>query len=168
MKIFRPILQIYKKIMMAFSREQENAVPVIVKQIAAINRRKPDYSGYFGTPEGIRTPDTRLRRAVLCPAELLARMQFLFVSVTPAGERPPNARRRPLYPTELRGLIQGSFCLTGFDQAVSPACLVVYRAGPAGQGGSRSLLLHPYSRRRVSFQTENHAPPSGFPATNSR
>ena len=92
MKIFRPILQIYKKIMMAFSREQGNAVPVIAKQIAAINRRKPDYSGYFGTPEGIRTPDTRLRRAVLCPAELLAHMQFLFVSVTPAVENPPNVR----------------------------------------------------------------------------
>ena len=88
---------------MAFLREQRNAVPVIAKQIAAINRRKPDYSGYFGTPEGIRTPDTRLRRAVLCPAELLAHMQFLFVSVTPAVENPPNVRRRPLYPTELRG-----------------------------------------------------------------
>ena len=102
MKIFRPILQIYKKILMAFLREQRNAVPVIAKQIAAINRRKPDYSGYFGTPEGIRTPDTRLRRAVLCPAELLAHMQFLFVSVTPAVENPPNVRRRTLYPAELR------------------------------------------------------------------
>ena len=106
MKIFRPILQIYKKIMMAFSREQGNAVPVIAKQIAAINRRKPDYSGYFGTPEGIRTPDTRLRRAVLCPAELLARIQFLFVSVTPAVENPPNVRRRSLYTTELQGHMQ--------------------------------------------------------------
>ena len=102
MKIFRPILQIYKKILMAFLREQRNAVPVIAKQIAAINRRKPDYSGYFGTPEGIRTPDTRLRRAVLCPAELLAHMQFLFVSVTPAVENPPNVRRRTLYPAELQ------------------------------------------------------------------
>lgn len=46
---------------MAFSRKQRNAIPVIAKQIAAINRRKPDYSGYFGTPEGIRTPDARLR-----------------------------------------------------------------------------------------------------------
>ena len=26
----------------------------------------------YGTPEGTRTPDTRLRRAVLYPAELLA------------------------------------------------------------------------------------------------
>ena len=109
-----------------------------------------------------------VRRAVLCPAELLARMQFLFVSVTPAGERPPNARRRPLHPTGLRGLIQGSFCLTGFDQAVFPACLVVYRAGPAGQGGSRSLLLHHYRRRRIPCQPENHAPHSGFPARTSR
>lgn len=40
---------------------------------------------------------------MLCPAELLAHMQFLFVSVTPAVENPPNVRRRPLYPTELRG-----------------------------------------------------------------
>ena len=88
---------------MAFSRKQRNAIPVIAKQIAAINRRKPDYSGYFGTPEGIRTPDTRLRRAVLCPAELLARIQFLFVSVTPAVENPPNVRRRTLYPGEVRG-----------------------------------------------------------------
>ena len=100
MKIFRPVLQIYKKILMAFSRKQRNANPVIVKQKAAINRRKPGYSGFFGTPEGIRTPDTRLRRAVLCPAELLARMQFLFVSVTPAVENPPDVRRRPLYPIE--------------------------------------------------------------------
>ena len=168
MKIFRPILQICKKILIAFSRKQRNTIPVIAKQIAAINRRKPDYSDYFGTPEGIRTPDTRLRRAVLCPAELLARMQFLFVSVTPAGERSPNARRRPLHPTGLRGFIQGSFCLTGFDQAVSPACLVVYRAGPAGQGGSRSLLLHHYRRRRIPCQPENHAPHSGFPARISR
>ena len=94
---------------MAFSREQGNAVPVIVKQIAAINRRKPDYSGYFGTPEGIRTPDTRLRRAVLCPAELLARIQFLFVSVTPAVENPPNVRRRTLYPGEVRGRVEEIF-----------------------------------------------------------
>ena len=106
MKIFRPILQIYKKILMAFSRKQRNAIPVIAKQIAAINRRKPDYSGYFGTPEGIRTPDTRLRRAVLCPAELLAHMQFLFVSVTPAVENPPDVRRRSLYTTELQGRMQ--------------------------------------------------------------
>ena len=112
MKIFRPILQIYKKILMAFLREQRNAVPVIAKQIAAINRRKPDYSGYFGTPEGIRTPDTRLRRAVLCPAELLARIQFLFVSVTPAVENPPNVRRRTLYPGEVRGHIQNLFNYT--------------------------------------------------------
>ena len=86
-----------------------NAIPVIAKQIAAINRRKPEYSGYFGTPEGIRTPDTRLRRAVLCPAELLARMQFLFVSVTPAVENPPNVRRRVLYPAELLRLISNLF-----------------------------------------------------------
>ncbi len=78
---------------------------------------KPDYSGYFGTPEGIRTPDTRLRRAVLCPAELLARVQFLFVSVTPAVENPPNVRRRPLYPTELRGLIQKIFTFTGLQDS---------------------------------------------------
>ena len=37
---------------------------------------------------------------MLCPAELLARMQFLFVSVTPAVENPPDVRRRPLYPIE--------------------------------------------------------------------
>ena len=63
-----------------------------MKQKAAINRRKPGYNGFFGTPEGIRTPDTRLRRAVLCPAELLAHMQFLFISVTPAVENPPDVR----------------------------------------------------------------------------
>ena len=59
-----------------------------------------------GTLEGIRTPDTRLRRAVLYPAELLARMQFLFVSVTPAIETPPNVRRRSLYTTDLQGHMQ--------------------------------------------------------------
>lgn len=98
---------------MAFSRIQRNVIPVIVKQIAAINRRKPDYSGYFGTPEGIRTPDTRLRRAVLCPAELLAHMQFLFISVTPAVENPPDVRRRTLYPGEVRGHIQKIFNYEG-------------------------------------------------------
>jgi len=66
MKIFRPVLQIYKKILMAFSRKQRNANPVIVKQKAVINRRKPGYNGFFGTPEGIRTPDTRLRRWTQC------------------------------------------------------------------------------------------------------
>ena len=66
MKIFRPVLQIYKKILMAFSRKQRNANPVIVKQKAVINRRKPGYNGFFGTPEGIRTPDTRLR-SMVCP-----------------------------------------------------------------------------------------------------
>ena len=113
MKIFRPVLQIYKKILMAFSRKQRNANPVIVKQKAAINRRKPGYNGFFGTPEGIRTPDTRLRRAVLCPAELLARVQFLFVSVTPVVENPPNVRRRTLYPGEVRGHIQKIFNYEG-------------------------------------------------------
>lgn len=39
---------------------------------------------------------------MLCPAELLARIQFLFVSVTPVVENPPNVRRRMLYPAELR------------------------------------------------------------------
>ncbi len=125
MKIFRSILQICKKILMAFSRIQRNVIPVIVKQIAAINRRKPDYSGYFGAPEGIRTPDTRLRRAVLCPAELLARIQFLFVSVTPAVENPPNVRRRPLYPTELRGQRKG-------NPPVSPHCQRQFIIGETG------------------------------------
>ena len=115
MKIFRPVLQIYKKILMAFSRKQRNANPVIVKQKAAINRRKPGYNGFFGTPEGIRTPDTRLRRAVLCPAELLARVQFLFVSVTPVVENPPNVRRRTLYPGEVRGHIQKIFHYEGLQ-----------------------------------------------------
>ena len=122
MKIFRPILQICKKILIAFSRKQRNAIPVIAKQIAAINRKKPDYSGYFGTPEGIRTPDTRLRRAVLCPAELLAHMQFLFVSVTPAVENPPNVRRRPLYPAELR---------TRMDAPGGAYCVILAQNGPA-------------------------------------
>ena len=103
MKIFRPILQTYNKIFVAFLRKQRNTVPVIVKQIAAINRRKPDYSGYFGTPEGNRTPSLTLRRGALYPIELLAHMQFLFVSVTPAVENPPNVRRRTLYPGEVRG-----------------------------------------------------------------
>lgn len=58
-----------------------------------------------------------LRRAVLCPAELLAHMQFLFVSVTPAVENPPNVRRRPLYPTELRGHIQKIFNFTGLQDS---------------------------------------------------
>ena len=31
---------------------------------------------YTGTPEGTRTPDTRLRRAVLYPAELLAHIAY--------------------------------------------------------------------------------------------
>ena len=115
MKIFRPVLQIYKKILMAFSRKQRNANPVIVKQKAVINRRKPGYNGFFGTPEGIRTPDTRLRRAVLCPAELLARVQFLFVSVTPVVENPPNVRRRTLYPGEVRGHIQKIFHYEGLQ-----------------------------------------------------
>ena len=85
MKIFRPILQIYKKILMAFLREQRNAVPVIAKQIAAINRRKPDYSGYFGTPEGIRTSDLPLRRRSLYPAELQAHMKLWGSGRLPAG-----------------------------------------------------------------------------------
>ena len=113
MKIFRPVLQIYKKIVTAFPREQGNAALVKLKQKAAINREKPGYNGNFGTPEGIRTPDTRLRRAVLCPAELLAHMQFLFVSVTPAVENPPNVRRRTLYPGEVRGHIQKIFNFAG-------------------------------------------------------
>ena len=117
MKIFRPILQTYNKIFVAFLRKQRNTVPVIVKQIAAINRRKPDYSGYFGTPEGNRTPSLTLRRGALYPIELLAHMQFLFVSVTPAVENPPNVRRRPLYPTELRGLIQKIFNFAGLQDS---------------------------------------------------
>ena len=35
----------------------------------------------YGTPEGIRTPDTRLRRAVLYPAELLAHIGLLHPSI---------------------------------------------------------------------------------------
>lgn len=46
---------------------------------------------------------------MLCPAELLAHMQFLFVSVTPAVENPPNVRRRTLYPGEVRGHIEEIF-----------------------------------------------------------
>ena len=117
MKIFRPVLQIYKKIVTAFPREQGNAALVKLKQKAAINREKPGYNGNFGTPEGIRTPDTRLRRAVLCPAELLAHMQFLFVSVTPAVENPPNVRRRTLYPGEVRGHIQKIFNFAGLQDS---------------------------------------------------
>ena len=49
---------------------------------------------------------------MLCPAELLAHIQFLFVSVTPAVENPPNVRRRTLYPGEVRGLIQRIFHFT--------------------------------------------------------
>ena len=45
---------------------------------------------------------------MLCPAELLAHMQFLFVSVTPAVENPPNVRRRTLYPAELPGQVRFS------------------------------------------------------------
>ena len=142
MKIFRPILQICKKKLMAFSRKQRNAIPVIVKQIAAINRRKPDYSGYFGTPEGIRTPDTRLRRAVLCPAELLARIQFLFVSVTPVVENPPNVRRRTLYPGEVRGHIQKIFHYEGLQGS---NCSIVrrrplYPTEPRGYTGIRPMV----------------------------
>jgi len=37
---------------------------------------------------------------VLCPAELLAHMQFLFVSVTPAVENPPNVRRKKACPKD--------------------------------------------------------------------
>ena len=46
---------------------------------------------------------------MLCPAELLARMQFLFVSVTPAVENPPNVRRAVLCPAELLARIQFLF-----------------------------------------------------------
>ena len=35
----------------------------------------------YGTPEGTRTPDTRLRRAVLYPAELLAHIGLLHPSI---------------------------------------------------------------------------------------
>ena len=59
-----------------FPREQRNTIPVIVKQIAAINRRKPDYNSYFGTPEGNRTPSLTLRRGALYPIELLAHMNL--------------------------------------------------------------------------------------------
>ena len=47
---------------------------------------------------------------MLCPAELLARMQFLFVSVTPAVENPPDVRRGALYPIEL--LARRAFALS--------------------------------------------------------
>lgn len=46
---------------------------------------------------------------MLCPAELLAHMQFLFVSVTPAVENPPDVRKLALYPTELQRPIR-DFC----------------------------------------------------------
>ena len=36
---------------------------------------------FFGAPEEIRTPDTRLRRAVLYPAELQAHTEFLAVCI---------------------------------------------------------------------------------------
>ena len=122
----------------------------------------------FGTPGWIRTSGLSLRRRPLYPTELRGLIQKIFNFRAQQDSNELPLRRRPLYPTELRGLIQGSFCLTGFDQAVSPACLVVYRAGPAGQGGSRSLLLHHYRRRRIPCQPENHAPHSGFPARTSR
>ena len=152
MKIFRPVLQIYKKILMAFSRKQRNANPVIVKQKAAINRRKPGYNGFFGTPEGIRTPDTRLRRAVLCPAELLARMQFLFVSVTPAVENPPDVRRRPLYTTELRGRMEKemlSYC-TQFGRACQHSGLKNQRGYHTMNGEQQMLPLWAEGGRKCS------------------
>ena len=33
------------------------------------------YNSRYGAPEGTRTPDTRLRRPVLCPAELQAHIE---------------------------------------------------------------------------------------------
>ena len=41
----------------------------------------------YGTPEGIRTPDTRLRRAVLYPAELLAHNSLILVNGAGDGNR---------------------------------------------------------------------------------
>ncbi len=46
------------------------------------------YIHHFGVPKGIRTPDPRLRRAMLCPAELLAHKPLAGV----AGFEPTNAR----------------------------------------------------------------------------
>lgn len=60
MKIFRPVLQIYKKILMAFSRKQRNANPVIVKQKAVINRRKPGYNGFLARQKGFEPPTPAL------------------------------------------------------------------------------------------------------------
>ena len=55
-----------------------------------------------------RSPD--VRRGALYPIELLARMQLLFVSVTPPVENPPNVRRGALYPIEL--LARRAFALS--------------------------------------------------------
>jgi len=42
-------------------------------------------------------------------------VQFLFVSVTPAVENPPNVRRRTLYPGEVWGHIQKIFHYEGLQ-----------------------------------------------------
>ena len=65
------------------------------KQTAAMILRKTDHSGCFGTPEGIRTPDPLLRREVLYPAELLAR-------IFSASRLISRERAILLYPTAFR------------------------------------------------------------------
>ena len=83
-----------------------------------------------------------LRRAVLCPAELLARVQFLFVSVTPVVENPPNVRRRTLYPGEVRGHIQKIFHYEGLQG--SNGSIVrrrpLYPTEPRGYTGIRPMV----------------------------
>ena len=45
----------------------------------------PYVSGRNGTPEGIRTPDPRLRRPLLYPTELLARRMEQVTGIEPAS-----------------------------------------------------------------------------------
>jgi len=89
-------------------------------------------------------------------------MQFLFVSVTPAVENPPNVRRRPLYPTELRGLIQKIFNFAGLQDSNGS---IVRRAvlGPAELLARMQFLFVsvtppvenlPNVRRRSLYTTE--------------
>ena len=79
---------------------------------------------------------------MLCPAELLARVQFLFVSVTPVVENPPNVRRRTLYPGEVRGHIQKIFHYEGLQG--SNGSIVrrrpLYPTEPRGYTGIRPMV----------------------------
>ena len=49
-------------------------------------------SGLISVPKGIRTPDPRLRRPLLYPAELWTRMSYVFMTTPRVGLEPTTAR----------------------------------------------------------------------------